>query len=54
MDKLGEMLVDTINSLFGEDKFSLIFYLGLMLIAILLFKEFKNKIADESTLKENN
>lgn len=52
MDKLADLLIDTINSVFGEDKFSLIFYLGLILIAILLFKEFKNKIADESTIKK--
>lgn len=52
MDKLADLLVATINSVFGEDKLSLIFYLGLLLIAILLFKEFKNKIADESTIKK--
>ncbi|MER2009243.1 MAG: hypothetical protein ABS939_17475 [Psychrobacillus sp.] len=48
MDKLAELLIDTINSVFGEDKFSLIFYLGIFLISILLFKEFKNKISEES------
>lgn len=52
MDKLADLLIDTINSVFGEDKFSLIFYLGLILIAILLFKEFKNKIADDSKIKK--
>lgn len=52
MDKLAEVLINTINSVFGEDKLSLIFYLGLLLIAILLFKEFKNKIANESEVKK--
>ncbi|MCR8852868.1 hypothetical protein [Lysinibacillus fusiformis] len=52
MDKLAELLIDTINSVFGEDKLSLILYLGLLFIAILLFKEFKNKIADESIIKK--
>ncbi|MCP1144857.1 hypothetical protein [Lysinibacillus endophyticus] len=52
MDKLAEALISTINSVFGEDKLSLIFYLGLLLIAILLFKEFKNRIADESAIKK--
>lgn len=51
MDKLVELLIETINSIFGEDKFSLIFYLGLILITILLFKEFKNKISNETNIK---
>lgn len=51
MDKLVELLIETINSIFGEDKFSLIFYLGLILITILLFKEFKNKISNETKIK---
>lgn len=51
MDKLVELLIETINSIFGEDKFSLIFYLGLILITILLFKEFKNKISNEINIK---
>lgn len=52
MDKLAEELINTINGVFGEDKLSLIFYLVILLIAILLFKEFKNKIADESVEKK--
>lgn len=51
MDKLVELLIETINSIFGKDKFTLIFYLGLILIVILLFKEFKNKISNETKIK---
>lgn len=47
MDKLADVIVETITELFGTDKLSLLFYLGLIILCILLFKEFKGKMNEE-------
>ncbi|MED3799831.1 hypothetical protein P4604_20935 [Lysinibacillus capsici] len=51
MNELANILIETIKGLFGEDKISLIFYFGILLVSVLLFKEFKNKISEEAKNK---
>ncbi|KGR89363.1 hypothetical protein [Lysinibacillus boronitolerans] len=51
MNELATLLIETIKGLFGEDKISMIFYFGILLVSVLLFKEFKNKISEEAKNK---
>lgn len=51
MNELAALLIETIKDLFGEDKISLVFYFGILIVSVLLFKEFKNKISEETKSK---